>query len=308
MHPLRTVRRSRGLTITDLALLSGIPARSLGEAEYGIVPLAPQIASQLALVLGVPATALTLPSLAPQRPGMLDWRPAAAIAAISAVLLATPPLTRLPTLPIPSAATAPVSVLQAALVAPQRDPADARPTVALGATATVAPPPPTSIPTVAVLAASVPAQPSAEPRACPLLAAPERVVITQGYGVGTHAPARNAGAVDLGIDADGDGVPEPDATAGVIVLATHTGVAQVYPDSWPGGNVVRIVDTASGWSTLYAHLGMIAIADGAQVNSGTPIGVVGTTGLSSGPHLHYEIRHGDANIDPAGFAACWRLP
>ena len=42
MHPIRSVRRARGLTITELALLSGVPARMLGAAEHGIAPLPAQ--------------------------------------------------------------------------------------------------------------------------------------------------------------------------------------------------------------------------------------------------------------------------
>src|SRR6185436_171601 len=49
-------------------------------------------------------------------------------------------------------------------------------------------------------------------------------VMTQGYGVGTHAPANIWGAVDLAIDGNGDGQPDPEGTFGTPVYATHAGV------------------------------------------------------------------------------------
>ena len=129
-------------------------------------------------------------------------------------------------------------------------------------------------------------------------------MITQGYDEGTHAPASIWGAIDLGIDTDGDGVAEPDATRGVTILATHGGVAHVFPESWPGGNFVRVTDEQSGWSTAYAHLDTIAVADGQQLPDGATLGTVGSTGYATGPHLHYEVWRGNTNIDPTGLIGC----
>lgn len=124
--------------------------------------------------------------------------------------------------------------------------------------------------------------------------------------MGTHAPASAWGAIDLGIDGDGDGEAEPDSTRGTFVLATHDGVADVWMNSWPGGNFVRVVNEESGWSTAYAHLDGVAVADGQSLTAGTPLGTVGTTGLSSGPHLHYEVWLRGRNLDPTAIAPCWR--
>src|SRR6266496_1906785 len=52
-------------------------------------------------------------------------------------------------------------------------------------------------------------------------------VMTQGYGVGSHAPANIWGAVDLAIDGDGDGQADPNGTAGAPVYATHAGVVHL---------------------------------------------------------------------------------
>jgi murein DD-endopeptidase MepM/ murein hydrolase activator NlpD len=133
------------------------------------------------------------------------------------------------------------------------------------------------------------------PHGCPL-ATDGRIVITQGYGVGTHAPAEIWGAVDLAL-ADRE-------TLGTPVVATHDGVARVFPMSWPGGNFVMIIDEASGFTTAYGHLDTITVAEGQQVAAGTQIGTAGATGMASGPHLHYEVRTPHGNIDPAPLIGC----
>jgi hypothetical protein len=66
------------------------------------------------------------------------------------------------------------------------------------------------------------------------------------------------------------------------------------------GRVVEI-DHGHGVVTRYAHLHRILVAEGENVGSHTVIGEVGSTGRSTGPHLHYEIRVGGAVIDPAQF-------
>lgn len=112
-------------------------------------------------------------------------------------------------------------------------------------------------------------------------------VITQGYGVGTHAPAETWGAVDLAVDSDGDGIADPDATQGTPVIATHSGRVIATPMTWPGGNHVWVVNER--YRTGYAHLDRFAVADGAWVEAGDVIGYVGSTGYSTGPHLDYQV-------------------
>ena len=129
--------------------------------------------------------------------------------------------------------------------------------------------------------------------------------MTQGYGVGTHAPASIWGAVDLAIDGDGDGIAEPSSTQGVPIFVTHSGVAHVTLDSWPGGNFVRVADEQSGWATAYAHLDSVVVTEGQAIPAGTMIGTTGSTGMTSGPHLHYEVWHGGENVDPSGLIECW---
>lgn len=129
----------------------------------------------------------------------------------------------------------------------------------------------------------------------------DKLVMTQGYGVGSHAPAAIWGGVDLAIDANGDGQAEPETTMGMPIYATISGVARVVPNSWPGGNYVSISN--DHYKVAYAHLSSFAVEHGQQVAAGQVIGYVGTTGSSSGPHLHYEVYKDGVNVNPLDFGA-----
>jgi murein DD-endopeptidase MepM/ murein hydrolase activator NlpD len=127
-----------------------------------------------------------------------------------------------------------------------------------------------------------------------------QTVVTQGYGVGTHAPAAIWGGLDLAIDSNGDGAPEPGPTSGRPVYATHRGVVTLTPNSWPAGNHLSLQGTR--YRSGYAHLMSFAVENGALVERGTLIGYVGSTGQSSGPHLHYDIWEEGVNVNPMGFS------
>lgn len=130
-----------------------------------------------------------------------------------------------------------------------------------------------------------------------------RTVITQGYGVGTHAPASVWGGVDLAIDGDGDGKADPQGTWYAPVYATHDGIARVRSNTWPGGNYLAVEN--SRYKTAYAHLDSYAVIDGQPVVRGQLIGYVGSTGMSSGPHLHYEVWEYGVNRNPLDFDALY---
>jgi len=68
---------------------------------------------------------------------------------------------------------------------------------------------------------------------------------------------------------------------------------------WGGGygNLV-ILEHEGGWSSYYAHLTEIAVARGDQVRQGETLGGAGTTGYSTGPHLHFELRYQGRPVDP----------
>lgn len=126
-------------------------------------------------------------------------------------------------------------------------------------------------------------------------------VMTQGYGVGSHAPAAIWGGVDLAIDGDGDGRADPQGTQGAPVYATHGGTVEAKADTWPGGNCILL--RSEGYRTTYCHLSGFAVPDGAAVRRGDVIAYVGSTGNSSGPHLHYEVWEGGVNRNPLDFGA-----
>ncbi|HEY0734167.1 MAG TPA: M23 family metallopeptidase, partial [Herpetosiphonaceae bacterium] len=172
------------------------------------------------------------------------------------------------------------------------------PTNTATATATSTPTPTeTPLPTITPVPTNTP-QPTVDagkPGRCPLVPARGRVIVTQGYGVGTHAPAAQWGALDLAV-AGG-------ATEGTTVVATHSGYVRVVLNTWPAGNYVS-VSSATGWRTGYSHLQAVLVGDGDYVEAGTPIGLVGSTGYSTGPHLHYDTWLDGVNLDPSPVLSC----
>lgn len=87
------------------------------------------------------------------------------------------------------------------------------------------------------------------------------------------------------------GTPIHAADSGTVTIA---GVGSGY------GNYVTI-SHGGGRSTLYAHMSSIACSAGQQVNQGDVIGYVGSTGWSTGPHLHFEVRVNGATTDPMSY-------
>ncbi len=86
------------------------------------------------------------------------------------------------------------------------------------------------------------------------------------------------------------------------ILAADSGKVVVagWPDNIGYGNRV-LIDHGNGFATLYGHLAKIYVAAGQTVNRGDQIGQMGSTGRSTGTHLHFEIRKGEAAIDPLGY-------
>ncbi len=101
-----------------------------------------------------------------------------------------------------------------------------------------------------------------------------------------YSPATNHFGVDLG------------GSIGVGILAADSGVV-VYAgwNDWGYGNVV-VVDHGNSWQTLYAHLDAYNVGCGSYVYQGDIIGTMGSTGNSSGPHLHFEMRTDSYKADP----------
>ncbi|MHA1549330.1 MAG: M23 family metallopeptidase [Alphaproteobacteria bacterium] len=95
------------------------------------------------------------------------------------------------------------------------------------------------------------------------------------------------------------------APAGRVVLATAPGVVTQAGHSGGYGKMIEI-EHGNGLKTRFAHLKRIHVRKGQQVDRGDRIGAVGSTGRSTGPHLHYEIRRNDKPVDPAPYVAVGR--
>ena len=88
------------------------------------------------------------------------------------------------------------------------------------------------------------------------------------------------------------------APSGTPILAADSGMATVIPDNGNGYGNYIMINHGGGRVTLYAHMSAFAISNGATVNQGDVIGYVGSTGNSTGPHLHFEVRVNGATTDP----------
>lgn len=101
--------------------------------------------------------------------------------------------------------------------------------------------------------------------------------ITQGFGPQNH-----------GID-----IAAPEGTP---IKAAREGKVTVYSDNAYGNYV--LIDHGGGWQTLYAHCSVVGVKTGQHVFEGDVIAKAGSTGNSTGPHLHFEIRKDGKAVDP----------
>ncbi|MBD3279268.1 MAG: peptidoglycan DD-metalloendopeptidase family protein [Candidatus Pacebacteria bacterium] len=90
--------------------------------------------------------------------------------------------------------------------------------------------------------------------------------------------------------------------SGGTIVAADAGVVTVagWVDGYGYGNRV-IIDHGNGYVTLYAHLSAVQVRVGQRVNRGDVIGQMGSTGRSTGVHLHFEIRQGGALLNPLSY-------
>jgi murein DD-endopeptidase MepM/ murein hydrolase activator NlpD len=88
------------------------------------------------------------------------------------------------------------------------------------------------------------------------------------------------------------------------VMAPISGVAKVLSDPKGYGNYVEVTDTITGVKHILAHLDKTMVKTGDVIKAGTQVGTVGNTGMSTGPHLHHEVRLPDGTkVDPSKFYA-----
>lgn len=117
---------------------------------------------------------------------------------------------------------------------------------------------------------------------------PTHFRISSGFGMRFH-PILRTNRIHQGID-----VPAPTGTRLIAAAAGYVRFA-----GWSGGygNTV-IIDHGNGYSTLYAHNSRNRVTTGQFVQRGDHIADVGSTGMSTGPHLHFEVRINNSAVDP----------
>ena len=109
--------------------------------------------------------------------------------------------------------------------------------------------------------------------------------VTSGFG---SRWGRTHEGIDIGV---GPGTPVHAAAAGTVIYA---GWMSGY------GNIV-VIDHGNGLSTAYGHNSSLVVAQGASVGKGFVIALSGSTGHSTGPHVHFEVRVNGAPVDPLGY-------
>ncbi len=116
--------------------------------------------------------------------------------------------------------------------------------------------------------------------------------ITSGYGyrnTGIPGASTNHPGYDIAADY---GTPIYAADSGTVLVS--------YYDEWGYGNYVTI-SHGNGYTTTYGHMSSRAVSVGDKIQKGQVIGYVGSTGISSGPHLHFEIRENGTPLNPGRF-------
>lgn len=121
----------------------------------------------------------------------------------------------------------------------------------------------------------------------------EPVVVSSPYGSRVH-PIAGSPQFHSGIDLE--------APIKTPVFATESGVVTFA--EWNGGHGQQIeLKHDARWSTRYSHLDVVLVKPGTVVKRGQRIGLVGETGLTTGPHLHFELRRDGDPLDPEFFLA-----
>ena len=120
---------------------------------------------------------------------------------------------------------------------------------------------------------------------------PAKGEITSYFGARVH-PVTGKDDFHKGVDI---GAPKGEA----VTPASEGTVLATGSDSYSGNYV--ILDHGEDITSVYAHLDTISVAENEKVKKDTKIGTIGSTGVSTGPHLHFEIRIGEESINPLGF-------
>ncbi len=118
------------------------------------------------------------------------------------------------------------------------------------------------------------------------------LALASGYGLRIH-PIYKVKKMHTGIDFA--------ASIGTPIYATADGVVEEVSVRFSGYGKMVVIDHGFGYKTRYAHMHDFAVRNGQSVKRGELIGYVGDTGLSTAPHLHYEVLLNDVHINPVHY-------
>jgi len=90
------------------------------------------------------------------------------------------------------------------------------------------------------------------------------------------------------------------APYGVPIVAADSGEV-IFSGWWDGYGKALVVDHGRGYTTVYGHMSRIYLQAGQKIDKGQVIGLVGSTGFSTGPHLHFEVRYNGRPMDPLSY-------
>ncbi|WP_374943299.1 M23 family metallopeptidase [Sphingomonas sp.] len=118
-----------------------------------------------------------------------------------------------------------------------------------------------------------------------------KLSFTSNFGIRSD-PFRGTAAMHAGVD-----IPGP---VGTPIYATADGIISHAGRQGGYGNLIE-VNHGKGIATRYGHLSQILVSDNSRVTRGQLIGLMGSTGRSTGPHLHYEVRIDGHAVNPIPF-------
>ena len=117
--------------------------------------------------------------------------------------------------------------------------------------------------------------------------------ITSGFG-GRKSPTKGASSNHQGIDIS--------ASTGASIVAAADGTVVIATYSYSAGNYIMI-DHGGGVSTVYMHCSQLLASQGQKVKKGQTIARVGSTGYSTGSHLHFGVRSGGSYVNPSKYVS-----
>jgi len=128
------------------------------------------------------------------------------------------------------------------------------------------------------------------PAIVPIARATDRLV--SGFGYRIH-PIFKKLRMHTGVDFA--------APVGTPIYSTGNGVVIRAERDYSGYGLMVEIDHGFGYRTLYAHMSQISVRRGQRVSRGEVLGLVGNTGLSAGPHLHYEVIRNGRKVNPVHY-------